>query len=158
MRTSKTNRRGQDVQLREGFASVMGSSAKVLVEGKEVEGGQVLSALDDLIAAAQATDAAKAAYHQAVAREAALLVEAHPLLSGVRRLLGAMLAPEQLARCGLAPRKPPRPLSANERTAATAKLRATRQANGTRGARQAREEEAKAFLTATFAHEPPKVG
>ena len=147
---------GKETKLREGLASVMGKSMKLPVQGTEVKTGDILGVLDTLIANHAATQAAKAAFHRAVAIEEAYRTQTRAFVSGVRAQLRAGLSDEELAACGLSRKRAVRTLSADERTAATAKLRATREAKGTRGVRQARQKEARAVITAAFA--PPAPG
>jgi hypothetical protein len=151
MNTKKAVQVSKEAQLRQGLASVMGKSAKLQVQGEEVKVSDVLDSLDQRGANAQATDDARVNYHRAVAVETEYRAQTHPMISAVRAHLVTLLSPEQLAQCGLAPRKTRRVLSGEERTAKMVKARSTRQAKGTRGKRQVRQEKAKATVTAAYA-------
>jgi hypothetical protein len=149
--TTKSVEIGQNTKLRTGLPLVFARSATFQIEGEEVKLSAFLDLLDTLSANAQSVDDANVAYHRAVAVETEARTKARQKLSALRSQLQSRLSPEQLVTCGLAPKKKARELTADERAVKTAKLRATREANGTAGVRQARAEKAKAALRATFA-------
>jgi hypothetical protein len=147
---NKTIQAAEDARLREGLVEILGSAATLRVEGKEVKIRDVLDALDRIAARAAATSEAKGQFHRAVAAEKEERAQVSALLSAVRAALRATSSPEELLACGLAPRKAPRVLSAEERVLKAVKLRATRAANRTRGVRQVREERVRAGLAAAY--------
>ena len=134
------------MKLRNGLADVFGKSGKVRVQGKEVKVSDMLASFDALIAATLARAAARGAYRAAVDEENARFAEVQPLLVNLRSQLRDTLSEEQLATLGIAAKRTKRALSPEERMAKMAKNRATRDANGTRGARQRRVDKAKAVL------------
>jgi hypothetical protein len=141
----------RNAELRQGLPRVFGKSATIQIQGEEVKVTDILTELDTLDSNAKAVDEANGNYHKAVATEGEARARARPRLMALRVQLQARLSPEELATCGLAPKKKARALTADERTVKTAKLRATREASGTHGARQVRAVKAKAALTAAFA-------
>jgi hypothetical protein len=89
----------------------------------------ITSILSVYNAAAPAKAAAKAASQAVETTEA----EDGQIAKGIREIVALMFnnAPTTLASLGIVPRKSPRPLTTQERAAATAKFRATRLARGT---------------------------
>jgi hypothetical protein len=146
----KSTEVGREAMLRSGLAHVVGKSAKVKVQGKEVRMSEILDALDTQAANAAATEKAKLAYREAVAVEQEYRAAKRALLTALRAQLRATLSGEELAACGLA-RASRRELSAEERVAATLSLRDTRRRNGTLGEKQRREAKAKAVIVAAYA-------
>jgi hypothetical protein len=151
---SKVGFFGSVAQLRAGLAVLLGKSQTLMFEGKEVKRQEILDLLDELVAMANASTKAKAAYHRILAEERAFTAQALPMVTALRTQLIGRYSREQLAECGLAPRKAPRSLSSAERIVATAKSRATRAAHGRKPAKVAREEAAQAKLIALYA--PPR--
>jgi hypothetical protein len=151
MNTKKEVQVGKDAKLRKGLATVMGKSAKMQVQGEEVKVSDVLDSLDQRGAHAQATEDARVAFRSALGTEKEYRAKTHPMISAVCAHLATTLSPEQLTECGLTPRRSARVLTFDERTAKGLKVRATRTAKGTRGKRQARQEKAKATITAVYA-------
>ena len=141
-------------RLREGLVALAGEEGTLRLEGRDVPAREVLAALDRAAARGKATDEAKAAYHRAVAAEKEAEAALAPLEKAVHALVRATATEEQLAACGLRRRKARRALTADERSAATEKLRATREANGTRGARQRRLADARSAIEAAYAERP----
>jgi hypothetical protein len=155
MKTGKGTQNSQAAKLRSGLAKLLGKSAKVHVQGKEVKIGEVLDVLDGLLANASAAAEASVKYRRAIATNREYRAQNHALVSGVRAYLVATLSAEELEECGHAPKKMARALTAEERTVASAKLRATRKANGTRSKKQLREQKVKAEIAAAYAADPP---
>jgi hypothetical protein len=151
---SKVFRVGLVSQLRDGLAALLGKSGKVTIEGKEVKLKDVLDVLDKLVAHAKAAAQARGAYRRTIAEQRAFVAQAGPLVLAVRAHLLGSYSEEQLAECGLAKRKTSRRLTAAERTAVTAKVRATRQAHGHVSVRRAREAAALAEVVATYGPHP----
>jgi hypothetical protein len=151
---SKADFVGSVSKMCDGLAKILGKAGTVLASGKEVKLRDVVAARDELVAKIEATEAAKAAYARAVADEHAADAWLRPLLLSVRAHLVGSYSKEQLAICGLSPRKEPRALSSEERSVATAKNRATRVAHGRKPAKVAREEAARAALAAIYAPPP----
>jgi hypothetical protein len=148
---SKIVRVGSAKQLRDGLEAALGRSGVVKIEGKSVKAGVVIELLDKLIASAAKTAQAKSAYRSAVAEEQAIDAEAQSTLAAVRTHILGSFTRDQLAACGLAPKKERRSLTAAERVASTAKLRATRAAHGRKPAKLVREQEAIAEVIAAYA-------
>jgi hypothetical protein len=147
-RTTKATQVGQDMKLRAGLPGVLGKTLKFTFEGEEVHMGEIL---DTLVANAEATANAREQLRLAVETERAYREQNGSRVVGLRTHLRLTRSAEELAACGLTPLRKKRVLSADQRTAATAKLRKTRATKGTLGAQQAREKEAQAVITATFA-------
>ena len=81
---------------------------------------------------------AKAAYLAAIATARQTEAQEGETVKEVREVVALMFnnAPTTLAELAIAPKKSPKPLSAEARAAATAKARATRKARGTTGKKQ----------------------
>ena len=96
---------------------------------------QALKSLEDALAT---VDAAQSGARDAVSALRATEATLAPLLRDYRSFLRATFstAASQLADFGLPPVKVPRPLSSEERATATAKMRATRVARGTKSKKQ----------------------
>ena len=140
----------QLVALRDGMATCVGKSEKYKVQGKEVKVSEILGSLDALIADVQAAAAAREVYRAAVEAADVRRRQLRPLLVNVRTQLRATLSAADLATCGLSAKHGSRDLTADQRVAKLAKLRATREANGTRGAAQRRADKAKAVIAGVF--------
>jgi hypothetical protein len=152
---TKIVRVGSAKQLRDGLEAVLGKSGVVKVDGKPVKAGVIIELLDKFIANASTTAQAKSAYRSAVAEEQAFEAETQSTLAAVRAHILASFTRDELASCGLTPKKKgPRPLTAAERMAATAKMRATRNAHGRKPEKVLREEEAIAEVLAAYAPQP----
>jgi hypothetical protein len=147
---SKVLHVGSVSQLRDGLALLLAKSGRLTIEGKEVKLRDVLDVLDKLVANNKVTAQAKAAYRHAVADERAFAAQARSMVIAVRMHLLGSYSEEQLAECGLAPRKTRRRLSSAERTAVAAKIRATRVAHGRVSQKRAREEAALAEVVAAY--------
>jgi hypothetical protein len=152
---SKVVRVGSAKQLRDGLEAALGRSGVVKIDGKPVKSGVVIDLLDELIASAAKTAQAKSAYRSAVAEEHALDAETQSTLAAVRAHILGSFTQDQLAACGIVPKKKGRrPLSAAERLAATVKTRATRAAHGRKPGQLVREQEAVADVIAAYAPQP----
>jgi hypothetical protein len=151
MNTKKATTVGKYAQLRTGLAVVLNKTETLQVLGEEMKVGDFLNLLDELGTHSQTTEDAKAAYRRAVAAEQEAQARVRPKLSALRLQLQGRLSPEQLATCGIPPRKSLSPLTPDERTARTLKIRATRASNRTLGKRQVRQEKAKATISAAYA-------
>ena len=147
---SKAVQGDEIVKLRYGVLTFIGKTGKLKVQGKEVKGSDMLDSLDALIAAINAAAAAREVFRTAVAEEDAQLEQLRPLMVVLRATFRMTLSAQQLATCGLTAKRGKRTLSADERIAKTAKLRATRMANHTQGARQERLAKARATIAAVF--------
>jgi hypothetical protein len=134
---------------------VLGKSGVVKIDGKPVKAGVVIELLDKLIANAAATAQAKSTFRSAVAEEQAFEAATQSTLAGLRAHLLGSFTRDELAACGLVPKKKGRrPLSAAERMAAIAKMRATRTAHGLKPEKLVREEEAIAEVIAAYGPQP----
>jgi hypothetical protein len=152
MKRSKGAQLIQFAKLRNGLPQVIGTSEKVQVQGgEEVKISDVPDFLDTIDANARAVEEGRGNFDRTVAAERDFRAKASPTIMALCARLLATLPPEQLELCGLSLKKPQRALLAEELAAKAAKSRETRKANGTRGKRQIRQEEAKAVLTATYA-------
>ncbi len=98
----------------------------------------LLPILQGLIAALTALNAAQSAAKAALVDLAAEDAKASPIIRALERTLTTMYtnSPDTLALFELAPPKARAPLSAAQRAAAVAKAKATREARGTKGAKQ----------------------
>ena len=151
---SKATRAAQQAALRDGLARIYDRSAVLSLGGKKVRVGTLLDALDALRADRERTAAARAAWLAAAAAEKERQASLSPLLTRLCGLLRVLLSDEELAACGLV-RRQRRALSPDERTAAVAKFRATRQAEGIRGARQKRVAAARAVIEDAYGRRGP---
>jgi hypothetical protein len=99
--------------------------------------------------AARAAFEAEAAAHRALAEKSGVAA----ILATLTAQLRTTLTPEQLAACGIAPKKR-RALTAEERAAANVKKRTTRAANGVVGEKQRRMRAAREVLASAYGSEP----
>ncbi len=136
-RISKADRVHEDVQLREGILARLGKTA-LEIGGEAVEASAVVPKLDARIAIDAEVAVKKAEYLAAVAKERAIVEASDAFLALVRQalLLKFHGQPEVLAAFGLAERKAPRALTAEENALKVQRAKATRAARGTRGPRE----------------------
>jgi len=123
-------------QYSEGTTKRFPNVALVLtIGGTQYTVAAVQANLQELVSLRAATVAAQTAAKKAVADERAR----RPALVAFLQAYGAYLrgtfgnAADALADFDIAPKKPPTPLTAEQKTAAKAKAKATREARGTKG-------------------------
>jgi len=132
-----------DTQLLNGIQKHF-PSATFNVQGGPQTTAQMVGVIQGRIGAAQAVLTAKAGYHSAVAVSDQLDAQTDAYVHDVRQgILLSSTSPEVLSDCGVAPRKPPRPLTAEQKVVRAAKAKATRLARGTMSAKK------KASITGT---------
>jgi hypothetical protein len=97
----------------------------------------IVSVFRSRVSAAEATKAAKTAFHAAVANERAAEAKAAPLRKGMKRVLSVRFGEDgpELQKFGFTPAKARRP-SAAAKAAGVVKAQATRKARGTMGKKQ----------------------
>ena len=114
------------------------------VQGSPQTAAQMEGVIQGRIGAAEAVLTAKAGYHAAVTVSDQLNAQTDAYLHDVRQSIRmSSTSPEVLSDCGVAPRKPPRPLTSEQRVVRAAKAKATRIARGTMSAKK------KATITGT---------
>jgi hypothetical protein len=94
----------------------------------------LVQALEAKAEAIQSLNAAQAAARDAVAKLRSVEAEVDPIIADVHRFLAAVFGASvtKLAEFGREPRKVPAPRTVEQKAAARAKLRATREARGTK--------------------------
>ena len=108
------------------------------VAGQTLTAIQAVAFIDVLLTAVSATATAKTGWVDARMAEEKLVTQDGAVLKAIRENILTMFSNNTtaLAAFEIAPKKPRQPLSAEARTAATAKLRATRTARGTKSKKQ----------------------
>lgn len=134
---SKIERINRNRQMIAGLQKNYTTKQTVLVDGVATPQPQVVAVLQASNDAADATTAAEAAYHKAVADEDAANAAADTAFLSLKDyfLLANKKTPEVLADYGLEPETRKEP-SAATKAAAAQKLRATRALRGTKGPKQ----------------------
>jgi hypothetical protein len=133
-------RLASDQQFVAALKTHFGSAdATFTLDGKPTKVTDILALLQQRIDATNAVTSLKAQYHAAVLTENNLLSSTASTLAAFKSAVLSSVgtsSPTVLADFGLAPKKPPRPLTTEERAAAQAKAKATRAARHTMGPRQ----------------------
>ena len=108
------------------------------VGGQSITPAQVVTGIHSLLDAGAASSAAMASWKEAMQSEEKALAQVGQMVREVRDSVALMYSgvPTTLNAFAIQPRKPAKPLSAEARAAATAKLRATRKARGTTSKKQ----------------------
>jgi hypothetical protein len=108
------------------------------LSGQTFTSAQLVTLITSVLNASTASTAAKATMTAALLAEEKLLTGNGALVREARDTLALMFnsVPETLSALAIVPRKPPTPLSAEARAAATAKAKATRLARGTTSKKQ----------------------
>ena len=108
------------------------------IGGQSYTTPQVVALITSILNVSVAVAPAKAAWLAAVQAVRQAEAKDGETVKEVRAVVALMFnnAPTTLAELAISPRKPPKPLSAEARAAATAKSRATRKARGTTGKKQ----------------------
>ncbi len=152
---SKFQRNVADQKLLDETREIDGTITFVL-GGKTMRPGDFAPLLEKRIAAADDVAKAEAAWHAAVARERAVVEATHAPLARYREMLVLVFGTdlEKLAKLGVAPRRQPRKLTADEKVRKAERALATRAARGTMGPRQ--REKIRAALTEPAPPEPPE--
>jgi hypothetical protein len=121
-----------------GYQKHLATGAGVVVQGATRSSADVVSSLQQLAAADHDVEAARGAFHVAVAAQRALLEKEAPLVSALKQYVQYLYGTnaEILADFGLAPHKTPRALNVAEKTQMVAQVQATREARGVIGTRK----------------------
>jgi hypothetical protein len=103
------------------------------VAGQAITATQAVTLINSVLNASAASTAARAAWTEARQAEEKTLAETVQVVREIRDTVGLMFStvPTTLSAFAIPQRKAPKPLSTEARAAATAKLRATREARGT---------------------------
>ncbi len=135
---SKSLRLASDVQLAAGLKGHFADADPLGFTKDAPTVADVLAPLTARADATRATDAAEAAWRNAVKAERKEVADSDRVLRGVRAFLRATLGEEStlLVDFGLSPKTPPRALTAEEKQAAVEKRAATRKARMVMGSRQ----------------------
>jgi hypothetical protein len=106
--------------------------------GQTYSASQAAGVFQGIVSAILATQAAKAAYHESVVKEDALLATSEPLATSFKEVLRASFEAEPtiMGGLGIAQRKTPTPPTAQELASRAAKAKATREARGTGSKKQ----------------------
>jgi hypothetical protein len=138
--TSHTIRKSGDLQLIEGLSKHLEKSWAPVLAGKKYTRTQLVALLQRRVDAVNAVTTAKANWHVAQEHDAEVNAETIEIVDALKQTLLAMFgkSPDVLAALGLAPRKAPRALTAEELVLKAERARATRQARHTMGTRQKR--------------------
>jgi len=144
-KADKTNRNRLMIA---GVEKHYGASSTILVDGVATKQKDVIAALQAPIDAGDATTAAEAAFHKAVADEQAADAAADTMYQGLKSYFLSIYAkqPQVLADYGLAPVARKKPTAATK-AAAAVKAQATRAARGTKGKQQRKAVKAPAAAT-----------
>jgi hypothetical protein len=137
-RISSKERRRKNELMAAGFRKHMARRGGLIVDSDDKTADDIEADLARRIQAEDAVTAAHAAHHGAVLARARIERETDKLYRAVRETALIMFAssPEILADFGLAPRKPPRALTVDEKVAAVAKAARTRALRHFMGRRQ----------------------
>ena len=138
MKSTKDSRVLADKQLLAGLLDHLPKGIVFVIAGKKLTPSQVVSLLQARLDATQAASAAKVAWLNSVKEEKAKLAETTSVVAAVRQILLTTLGPTSnlLPHFGIAPRKTRTTQTVEEKAQAVAKLKATREARHTMGARQ----------------------
>ena len=140
-KNTKTTRANADHKLETGIVKHLGKSGSVTVGGTKYTGAQIAEMARERNDSLQAVEAARAEAKRVLRKDEELRAKTDGVLALVRQALVLLYLGNDavLADLGLAPKKQPRPLTAEERLAKADKIRATRQARKTMGSRQKAE-------------------
>jgi len=138
MPTTKSSEATLAVKLAAGSQKHLSTIGQLILESGTYTPAQVEAELQAFAKLRAAVDAAKAAVKAALADEKskgpAMRALYMAFIAYVRAAFGN--SPDVLADFGLAPKKAPKPLTAEQKAAAAAKRKSTRKARGTKGKRQ----------------------
>ena len=151
-KNTKTTRVNADHKLQTGIMKHLGKSGSVTVGGAKYTGAQIAEMLRERNDSLQAVDAARAEAKRVLRQDEELTAKTDGILALVRQALVLLYLGNDavLADLGLAPKKQPRQLTAEERLAKADRMRKTREARKTMGSRQ----KAKVHGETTSAPEP----
>ncbi len=135
---SKLTRTHLDALLLAGSQEHVDDRIPFVLGGKTMRRSDFTAILAKRVEATNKVDLARAAWLTAVHEERALMEETHEIVTMFRQILLLMFHsnPVALAACGLAPRRAPRKLTAEEQQQKVERAAATRKARGTLGRRQ----------------------
>jgi len=127
-----------DQSLIDGLTKHQETLSSFLVGGKSFKTSDIVSTLQARIAAANTAQSIRATWQAAVKAKANERASTMTLVSGVKQALQVMFAGsiDTLADFGLKPRKAPAARTPEEKVAAAAKAKATREARHTMGSKQ----------------------
>ena len=137
---TRITQQAADQKLVDGLTKHASIIASLYVGGTSLTNAVLVSKLQALIAAVNATNTARAALHAAVLAEQQLQAGSAQFVTDVRQTILAMFSTQTdvLADFGLAPRKKP-VVSPQAKVASAAKAAATRKARGTKSKKQLAE-------------------
>ncbi len=115
-----------------------GPSGSFTLGSRVCTGAEMTQVLESMAAAIDAVDAAKAAWQDALARFDEIKAQVAPVIQGYQAWVAVTHAgtPSTLADYGVAPRKTPTPLTAEQKKLAVQRRLATRAARHTMGPKQ----------------------
>lgn len=127
-----------DQSLLDGLTKNASTLTSFTIASQVVPTATITQALQARLKALSASQTARAAWQTAVKAETDERASTKALIAGVRQALQVMYsgAADTLAQYGLKPRKPRTPLTSEQKVAAAAKAKATRDARGTTGSVQ----------------------
>ena len=137
---TRINQQAADQKLVDGLTKHASIIASLYVGGTSLTNAAIVSKLQALIAAVNATNTARASLHALVLAEEQLRTSSAQFVADVRQTILAMFSTQTdvLADFGLAPRKKP-VVTPQVKVAAAAKAAATRKARGTKSKKQLAE-------------------
>jgi hypothetical protein len=138
LKTSRIQQQTADQKLMDGLTQSQQTLPSFMIGSASIKTTDVIAILQERIKNANTVESTRAAWQTAVKGNRDERVKTQLLVSGVRQSLQMMFAGsiDTLAEYGLAPRKQRTPLTPEEKAAAVAKARATREARHTMGSRQ----------------------
>jgi hypothetical protein len=137
---NRITQQAADQKLVDGLTKHASIIASLYVGGTSLTNAAIVSKLQALIAAVNATNTARASLHALVLAEEQLRTSSAQFVADVRQTILAMFSTQTdvLADFGLAPRKKP-VVTPQVKVAAAAKAAATRKARGTKSKKQLAE-------------------
>ena len=132
---AKDTQQTADQNLVTGLQKHQATLPSLFIAGAAVPTATIITTVQSRMTARINTAAALAAYHTAVAAEVAAIAQSKALVSGTKQALKVMFAGQlaELGDFGMKAPKPRTPLTPEEKVAATAKAKATREARHTVG-------------------------
>jgi hypothetical protein len=132
---NKDQQQTDDQNLVAGLEKHQATIPSLLIAGTTIPTTSIITTVQSRMAARANTAATLAAYHTALAVEEATIAQSKATVSGTRQALKVMFAGQlaELGDFGMKAPKPRTPLTPEEKVAATAKAKATREARHTVG-------------------------
>jgi len=132
---AKDTQQTADQNLVAGLQKHQATLSSLLIAGATIPTTSIISTVQSRMAARANTASTLAAYHTAVAAEEEAIAQSKALVSGTRQAIKVMFAGQlaELGDFGMKAPKPRTPLTPDEKVAAAAKAKATREARHTVG-------------------------